>query len=86
MELLDATIVSPVREWNRHELANQGPQSAGREELREWALASPEIQKVVACDLLLYDLSLSIFKRQAADALGIVWTTGGTSLDREPTA
>lgn len=83
MELFDAVISSPVQQWGSGEAVNPGPQSGQREMLLRWAHSSPEIRQAVGGDLLLYDLALSIFKRQTAEALGTVWTHGGTSLARE---
>lgn len=73
MQLFDAKVRSPVREWSAAEHANQGHMSPEREELLEWAHNSTEIRRVIAGDLLLYDLSLSIFRRQTKEALGTVW-------------
>ncbi|CAM9257144.1 unnamed protein product [Ectocarpus sp. 12 AP-2014] len=83
MELFDAVISSPVQQWGGGEAVNPGPQSGEREMLLRWAHSSPEIRQAVGGDLLLYDLALSIFKRQTAEALGTVWKNGGTSLARE---
>lgn len=84
MQLFDATVSSPVQEWDSGEAVNNGPQTGEREMLLRWAHSSPEIRQAVGGDLLLYDLALSIFKRQTAAALGTVWKTSGTSLAREP--
>lgn len=84
MDLFDAVILSPVEQWGGEEAVNPGPKSSEREMLLRWAHSSPEIRQAVGGDLLLYDLALSIFKRQTAEALGVVWTNGGTSLAREP--
>ncbi|CBN74365.1 expressed unknown protein [Ectocarpus siliculosus] len=83
MELFDAVISSPVQQWGGEEAVNPGPKSSEREMLLRWAHSSPEIRQAVGGDLLLYDLALSIFKRQTAEALGTVWKNGGTSLARE---
>lgn len=83
MRLFDATVSSPVQEWDSEEAVNPGPTSAERETLLRWAYSSPEIRQAVGGDLLLYDLALSIFKRQTEVALGTVWDSGGTSLARD---
>lgn len=79
MQLFDATVHSPVQRWTTSEAVNLGPQSARREALARWAHTSSEIRKAVAGDLLLYDLSLSIFKKQTTEVLGTVWHGGGTN-------
>lgn len=84
MQLFDATISSPVQQWDSGEATNHGPQTGEREMLLRWAHSSPGIRQAVGGDLLLYDLALSIFKRQTAAALGTIWLNGGTSLAREP--
>lgn len=83
MQLFDATVSSPVQEWDSGEAVNPGPRSGEREMLLRWAHSSPEIRQAVGGDLMLYDLALSIFKRQTATELGVVWKNGGTSLARD---
>eukprot|EP00904_Undaria_pinnatifida_P005748 jgi/Undpi1/2302/HiC_scaffold_13.g05686.m1 len=73
MYLFDATIASPVQAWASNEPANPGPQSPRRQALLRWAHSSPAIREAVAGDLLLYDLAVSIFYRQTAEALGVDW-------------
>ncbi|CAM9540281.1 unnamed protein product, partial [Hapterophycus canaliculatus] len=70
MRLFDATVSSPVQEWDSGEAVNPGPRSREREMLLRWAHSSPEIRQAVGGDLMLYDLALSIFKRQTTAALG----------------
>ncbi|CAN0193851.1 unnamed protein product [Ascophyllum nodosum] len=73
MELFDAVIVSPVREWNQLVAYNQGPQSLERQSLLKWALLDPEIHSVLSADLLLYNYGVFVFKHQTSQALGTTW-------------
>ena len=73
MELFDAVIVSPVREWNQLVAYNQGPQSLERQTLLKWALLDPEIHSVLSADLLLYNYGVFVFKHQTTQALGTTW-------------
>lgn len=73
MDLFNARVKSPVREWREQELYNAGATSEVREQLLAWAQHSPEIQTALAADLLLYDFSLSLFKQQTTESLGTVW-------------
>lgn len=73
MKLFDATVRSPVREWSTQEHANPGHRSVEREKVLAWAYESPDIRRVLAGDLLLYDMAFAIFRRQTSEALGTVW-------------
>lgn len=79
MRLFQATVRSPVRNWSSDEIVNPGPVSTQRGALLRWAHSSPAIRQAVAGDLLLYDLALSIFKRQTSESLGMEWSPRGSS-------
>eukprot|EP00752_Nemacystus_decipiens_P011552 g10258.t1 len=75
MELFNARVKSPVRDWTLHNIpVNAGRASGLKEDVLEWAKSSPEILRVVEADMLLYNYSMDIFKRQTAESLGTVWT------------
>lgn len=73
MALFNATVQSPVRQWNPTPVHDAGSTSAFQQEVLEWACLSPEIHTVLSADMLLYDLSLAIFKNQTNSVLGTVW-------------
>lgn len=71
MILFDANVESSVRKWDPHMSLNNGVQSAERTALLEWAYASPEINRYVAADMLLYEHGLELFRRQVKEALDV---------------
>ncbi|CAN0366243.1 unnamed protein product [Ectocarpus sp. 6 AP-2014] len=73
MELFNARVRSPVREWNRFKQKNPGATSGLRDQVLQWAHENPAIHRVLGADMLLYSFALSIFKQQTAQALGTNW-------------
>lgn len=74
MQLFDATVTSPVSQWDAGKVANIGLRSPEREALLDWAHTSSELFALLAPDLLLYEFALSVFQRQTRDILGKVWS------------
>lgn len=74
MELFQAKVKSPVRDWRQKNHVNEGLDSASRKEISQLAHMSPQIHRALATDLLLYDYALSLFKIQTNVTLGTVWT------------
>lgn len=75
MQLFDARVKSPVRDWQHISKSNPGQLSGLRDEVSKWAHMSPEIHRTMATDMLLYDYALSVFKLQTSASLGTVWET-----------
>lgn len=73
MRLFNATLKAPLREWRTDVVLNTGPQSKARQELLEWAHSSQAVRDAVETDLVLYDFSLELFKKQTREALGVAW-------------
>ena len=73
MKLYNAKVTSPVRDWDAGLMINPGKQSPAREELLNWAHASPELHNALAADILLYDYAVSLFRQQTRVALGTEW-------------
>lgn len=73
MELFNATVKTPLREWNPELVLNPGPQSAERNDLLEWARASPEIRWAMKTDMIIYDFAMEIFRNQTHEFLGTDW-------------
>lgn len=73
MQLFDATVPSPVKHWDPTILHNPGHVSPQREEVLEWARASPEIRSILSSDLVLYEHAVEVFRRQTTYYLGTVW-------------
>ncbi|CAB1096178.1 unnamed protein product [Ectocarpus sp. CCAP 1310/34] len=73
MQLFNARVRSPVREWNSTLHSNAGLQSGVRHEVLQWAHNSPAVHRLVAADMLLYTFALSVFKHQTTEALGTNW-------------
>ncbi|CAN0101748.1 unnamed protein product, partial [Ectocarpus fasciculatus] len=73
MQLFDERVKSPVRHWQDIKHFNKGQMSELRDEVHQWAHMSPEIHRIMATDLLLYDYSLSLFKLQTSASLGTLW-------------
>lgn len=73
MQLFDARVRSPVRDWQNIQKSNPGQLSGLRDEVYQWAHMSPEIHRIMATDMLLYDYAMSVFKLQTAATLGTVW-------------
>ncbi|CAB1109951.1 unnamed protein product [Ectocarpus sp. CCAP 1310/34] len=73
MQLFNARVRSPVRDWNVSTHVNPGGGSGIRDEVLQWAHQSPAIHDALRTDMLLYSFALSIFKQQATDALGTDW-------------
>ncbi|CAM9248505.1 unnamed protein product [Ectocarpus sp. 4 AP-2014] len=73
MQLFNARVRSPVREWNVFKQRNPGIMSGLRDEVLEWAHESPAIHRVLGTDMLLYSFALSIFKQQTTASLGTNW-------------
>eukprot|EP00903_Cladosiphon_okamuranus_P015030 g13906.t1 len=73
MQLFDARVKSPVTNWQNIHKSNPGKMSDLREQVYQWAHMSPEIHRIMATDMLLYDYALSVFKLQTAATLGTVW-------------
>eukprot|EP00904_Undaria_pinnatifida_P009827 jgi/Undpi1/5975/HiC_scaffold_2.g01249.m1 len=73
MELFDATVVSPVRQWDAGTQSNPGKQSDVRQRLLDWAHLNTELRRYLAPDLMIYDLAVAVFKQQTAAALGTEW-------------
>lgn len=73
MQLFDAKVQSPVRDWQAMTMANAGSGSGSRDELGQWARKSPEIHKILAPDMLIYSFAVSVFKMQTMETLGTIW-------------
>lgn len=73
MQLFDARVRSPVRNWSMFKQANPGKMSGLREEVHRWARTSTAIHRAIAADMLLYSFALSVFQQQTTDALGTNW-------------
>lgn len=73
MQLFDARVKSPVHNWQDIQKSNPGKLSGLRDEVYQWAHMSPEIHRVMATDMLLYDYAVSVFKLQTAASLGTIW-------------
>lgn len=73
MQLFNARVRSPVRDWNFFKQANPGKMSGLRDEVYQWAHTSSEVHRALGTDMLLYSYSLAIFKQQTATALGTDW-------------
>lgn len=73
MKLFNATVTSPVRNWDATVVLNGGIMPEGRAELLEWALLSPEINAVLAADLTLYHFAVLLFRHQTSTILGKEW-------------
>ncbi|CAN0222420.1 unnamed protein product [Ectocarpus sp. 12 AP-2014] len=73
MQLFNARVRSPVREWNMFKQRNPGVMSGLRDEVLQWAHESPAIHRVIRTDMLLYSFGLSIFKQQTTASLGTNW-------------
>lgn len=73
MDLFEATITSPVRQWDHRVYYNPGSQSPEREALLDWARGDPELYDILSADLLLYGFGVQVFKHQTSEALGTVW-------------
>lgn len=67
MKLFGAILRTPVKQWKTGKI-NPGLKSEERDGLLRWAYNSPEIRQILAGDLLLYDLAVSIFKRQLVES------------------
>ncbi|CAB1120652.1 unnamed protein product [Ectocarpus sp. CCAP 1310/34] len=78
MQLFNARVRSPVREWNITQHSNAGLPSELRDEVLQWAHDSPVVHRLIATDMLLYSFALSIFKRQTTEALGTNWLDGSS--------
>ncbi|CAB1103840.1 unnamed protein product [Ectocarpus sp. CCAP 1310/34] len=76
MQLFNARVRSPVREWNMTLHINAGLPSGLRDEVLQWAHKSPAIHRSIATDMLLYSFALSLFKHQTTEALGTNWLEG----------
>lgn len=74
MELFDAKVKSPVREWDAGLQVNAGSRSAEREALRNWAHTSAELHNTLAADILLYNYGVALFRQQTRITLGVEWT------------
>lgn len=70
MKLFNATVKSSVRDWGTTLNLNHGIEVEGRAELLEWAYLSPELNVVLAADMMLYDFALSLFRQQTREVLG----------------
>ncbi|CAB1104435.1 unnamed protein product [Ectocarpus sp. CCAP 1310/34] len=73
MQLFNARVRSPVREWNVFKQRNPGVMTGLRDEVLQWAHKSPAIHRVIGTDMLLYSFGLSIFKQQTTASLGTNW-------------
>eukprot|EP00752_Nemacystus_decipiens_P003296 g3050.t1 len=73
MQLFDARVRSPVRDWQNIKKSNPGRLSGLRDEVYQWAQLNPDIHRIMATDMLLYDYALSVFKLQTVTTLGTVW-------------
>lgn len=60
MQLFNATVKSPVRNWNANLLLNQGVADFGREALLQWAYVSPDLNVALASDIVLYDVRFAM--------------------------
>ncbi|CAB1106377.1 unnamed protein product [Ectocarpus sp. CCAP 1310/34] len=76
MQLFNARVRSPVREWNSTLHINAGKPSGLRAEVLQWAHDSPAIHRQLGTDMLLYSFALSIFKDQTTETLGTNWLEG----------
>ncbi|CAN0146142.1 unnamed protein product [Ascophyllum nodosum] len=74
MALFDASVKSPVRKWNPKLVSNTGSRSERKQQVLEWAYLSPEIHGVIAADMLLYEMTMDLFKNQTAEVLGTKWS------------
>lgn len=73
MQLFDARVKSPVRDWQNIQKSNPGQLSGIRDEVYQWAHLSPEIHRAMSTDMLLYDYAVSVFKLQTKATLGTQW-------------
>eukprot|EP00903_Cladosiphon_okamuranus_P012283 g11519.t1 len=73
MQLFDARVRSPVKDWQKIQTSNPGQQSRLRDDIYQWAHMSPEIHRIMATDMLLYEYALSVFKLQTTTSLGTLW-------------
>lgn len=73
MELFNAKVKSPVRQWNASVTANQATQSSERQALLDWAYESPELNSRLAADLMFYEYAVAIFQQQTTETLGVNW-------------
>ena len=73
MQLFDAKVRSPVKDWQNIQISNSGKKSELRDSVHKWAHMSPEIHSILATDMLLYDYAFSVFKMQTTETLGTVW-------------
>lgn len=73
MQLFNARVKSPVENWDANIAKNPGEQSSAREALTQWAHSSPELHNLLSADIHIYNFSTSLFKRQTAISLEVVW-------------
>lgn len=73
MQLFNATITSSTRSWDHRIRHNPGPATKERQELLDWAMVSPDVHRLLAADMLLYDFAVMIFQAQTTEVLGISW-------------
>lgn len=73
MDLFNAKVKSPVRDWRTELVSNPGTGSDLRENTLAWAMKSPEIHRALATDMLLYDYAMAVFRHQTHETLGTVW-------------
>lgn len=73
MELFDAKVKSPVRQWSTDYAKNQAIVSPERQALLDWVNETEEFKTILAADLLLYEHAVDIFRRQTSAALNTRW-------------
>lgn len=73
MQLFNATLKTPLREWRTDMVINTGLQTEARQSLLQWAHSSPEIHDAIITDIVLYDFAVERFKEQTRTVLGTVW-------------
>lgn len=73
MELFNAKVKTPVRQWHASVAANQAPKSPERQALLEWAYESPELKTWLAADMQLYEHAVAVFRQQTSATLNVRW-------------
>lgn len=73
MQLFNAKVKSPVRQWNASVTANKATKSPERQALLDWAYESSELNERLAADLLFYEYAVAIFRQQTSETLHVRW-------------
>lgn len=73
MQLFNAKVKSPVRQWNASVTSNQATQSPERQALLDWAYESSELSTRLAADLMFYEYAVDMFRQQTSETLNVRW-------------